>query len=355
VLFWSRWRRSRLLAVGAVVLALAAGFAVGPLGLAAAAVGNQLPRANWEWLGSSDNASIQLSGWAFDPDDVTAQSTVHVYIDGGATVLSASRTRTDVAAAFPGVGVTHGYALDVPIGPGTHRVCVYAIDVQVWWQNTSLGCRQIAVQLETPVGQWEAMSTSNGNVIVSGWTDDPNSPDPTEVHAYLGSYVYGGIADDVRWDVQAIRGGAPEHGFHIYLGGHAGTFPVCLYAIDNQYKWAHASLGCRTITIGMSPPVGQWESLTASGTTIGISGWTFDPDYTYLINVRVSVDGVPTSFATNDVRPDVWAVYPARNYMTLGFHWSTTVAPGSHQVCVEALDGYLPVRNTSFGCRSITV
>jgi hypothetical protein len=69
-----------------------------------------------------------VTGWALDPD-VASSIGVHVYVDGkfGAAV-TASRTRSDLAGPFPGYGTAHGFSLDVPVGGGSHQVCVYAIN-----------------------------------------------------------------------------------------------------------------------------------------------------------------------------------------------------------------------------------
>jgi hypothetical protein len=90
-------------------------------------------------------SGIFVAGWAIDPD--TAASTdVHVYVDGTGYALTASATRDDVAAAFPGYGSAHGFSATVPAptGPGPHTVCAYGINnAPTPGQNILLGCRSL--------------------------------------------------------------------------------------------------------------------------------------------------------------------------------------------------------------------
>lgn len=88
-------------------------------------------------------AGVRVGGWALDPD-TTAPIAVHLYVDNrllqGAT---ASGDRPDVAAAF-GLGPRHGYdTLLSGIAAGSHRVCVYAINIGAGVGNPLLSCRTL--------------------------------------------------------------------------------------------------------------------------------------------------------------------------------------------------------------------
>lgn len=88
------------------------------------------------------NGKLTVNGWAIDPD--TASSIpVHVYVDGVVTGFGATRSRPDVAAVFPDYGPTHGFAETLPVTPGSHTVCVYAINVAGTGGNPPLGCRTV--------------------------------------------------------------------------------------------------------------------------------------------------------------------------------------------------------------------
>lgn len=82
-------------------------------------------------------------GWAIDPD-TTASIPVHVYVDGSGVAHPADAVRVDVAAAYPGMGAAHGFGPFVPMSPGAHSVCVYAINDGAGG-HTFLGCRDVTV------------------------------------------------------------------------------------------------------------------------------------------------------------------------------------------------------------------
>lgn len=90
-------------------------------------------------------ATVSVAGWAVDPDALDP-TTIHVYSDGvGVAILGAALPRPDVAAAFPGVGAEHGFRVRVATGPGTHRVCAFAINAAGGSTNTLLGCATVPV------------------------------------------------------------------------------------------------------------------------------------------------------------------------------------------------------------------
>ena len=97
-------------------------------------------------IGSLDSigrtsAGLSVDGWAIDPDTASAL-TIHVYVDGVASVEIAGLTRPDLAPIFPAYGKEHGFSIDVPADAGPHTVCVYAIN-QREGAHSLLGCRGI--------------------------------------------------------------------------------------------------------------------------------------------------------------------------------------------------------------------
>jgi len=95
-------------------------------------------------VGSLDVATregdrVLVAGWAADPDQAGPVD-VHVYVDGaGAAVLGAALARPDVAAAT-GLGADRGFLARIPVAPGGHQVCAYAIGDRPG-TNALLGCR----------------------------------------------------------------------------------------------------------------------------------------------------------------------------------------------------------------------
>lgn len=89
------------------------------------------------------DGKVTLEGWAIDPD-TDAPVQVHVYVGsawGG--LATASRSRADVAKAFPLYGSGHGFAITVPIPIGTSQVCAYAINQGAGTTNPQLGCTTV--------------------------------------------------------------------------------------------------------------------------------------------------------------------------------------------------------------------
>ncbi len=84
---------------------------------------------------------MRVAGWTLDPN--TAQPVaVHIYVDGTfATSLTAEASRPDVAGILPSYGPAHGFDTEVGAGPGSHQICVYAINVGPG-TNALIGCRK---------------------------------------------------------------------------------------------------------------------------------------------------------------------------------------------------------------------
>lgn len=88
---------------------------------------------------------VEVTGWAFDPDDRGAPLRVHVYADGrGLASLTTGVPRPDVAR-LKGAGPNQGYAGTVTLSRGTHTLCTYAINLGTGSGNPRLGCRTVAV------------------------------------------------------------------------------------------------------------------------------------------------------------------------------------------------------------------
>jgi len=86
------------------------------------------------------SGTVRVTGWAIDPD-LTGPMAVHVYADGVFRVaVNADTDRPDVAALYPAYGPAHGFDVTVPLGPGAHAVCVYALNNQTNGANPQLGC-----------------------------------------------------------------------------------------------------------------------------------------------------------------------------------------------------------------------
>jgi hypothetical protein len=196
-------------------------------------------------------ATLTVSGWALDADAPADPLQMHVYVDGRLSVVTANESRPDVGAAFPGVGDAHGFSLSRSVLSGVHTVCVYAIDADLPWRNTAMGCRTIGTQLELPRAQWDSLSASGSTITVEGWAFDPDdSGRSVPVHVYVDGQNTPIVADSARPDVGAAFGVGNAHGFSWSTAVAPGEHRVCLYAIDADLPWRNTALGCRTVQAG---------------------------------------------------------------------------------------------------------
>jgi len=278
-------------------------------------------------------AGLRVQGWSIDPLNAGATSTVHVYVDGrGLAAVTADTERPDVGAAF-GYGDRHGFEATIPgVGPGQHSVCAYAF--RGGRQSPSLGCRTVTVG-SAAIGAWDATVATTGGVRVSGWTVDPNTANPTDVHVYVdGRGAAVARADRPRDDVAAaFPGYGAAHGFEIDTPVPLGRHEVCLYAIDAAAPGPNSALGCRTVTVEGAPLLAV-DTAVRSGSTVSFSGWVLDPASTQAAAVHVYVDGRGAAIApaTAD-RPDVAAAFRTFAPRLTGYTGTVAVGAGAHTVC----------------------
>jgi hypothetical protein len=198
------------------------------------------------------SGGVTAAGWAIDPD-TAASIEVHVYVqsyvDTVGVATTASNTRSDVAAAFPGYGSAHGYGVTVPATAGLKRVCAYGINVGVGTTST-LGCKLVIVPDTSPFGSLDRAVGVGGGVSVGGWAIDPDTSSPIQVHVYVDGVGRPALnANQSRPDVGgAYPGYGNNHGFSSVVSASSGSHTVCLYAI-NVAAGGNTGLGCRAVTV----------------------------------------------------------------------------------------------------------
>jgi hypothetical protein len=289
---------------------------------------------------------------------------VHVYVDGRVvTWAKASGAREDVGRVFPAAGPAHGFDLTVPAALGSHQVCVYAINVGFPGPHPLLepGCRTVTLQYSAPAGRMDAVAAvGGGRVAVAGWVWDPSVPSAAlSVHYYVDERLLGvSEASEVRSDVGALLPSAgARHGFLTWLDVGVGRHRICAYAINVGVPGPHPSVGCRTLDVADSPPIGALAPLVRVGPgELAVWGWAFDPDSpAATTSVRVRVDGTDQGVLVADgVLPDLALAFPAAG-PAHGFGTSLILPAGQHQVCVSALSPAGQAGTTSLGCSLLTV
>lgn len=300
--------------------------------------------------------TVIVSGWALDLD---TKLPIQVRIDaaGKSTTVTASGTRNDVGAAYPGYGSAHGFGASLVLPAGRQEICAYAINTGTGG-DTALGCRTVTVKLpdfsRPPIGVLEAVTVQGNTAVVSGWALDLDTSDALSVHIYVGSNGVARMADKERGDVGVaypLQGA--NHGFTESVTVPTGRSNVCVYAI-NTGAGGNSLIGCRTVDVAdrSRAPIGNLESVQAVAGGINVGGWALDPDTNDPIAVHVYVDGVGSAHLADAPRGDVAATFGKGDRH--GFGVTVLAAPGRHQVCVYPInDGEGP--NAWLGCRDITV
>ena len=243
------------------------------------------PAASWDVVALTESR-LRVAGWAFDPDSPGEATAVHLYDAGPEGTafreFSAGRPRPDLANAVPGAGSLHGFDETIRLSPGSHTVCLFAINSGRGTANPRFGCRFVTVG--GPVGTMDSVrQTRPGIIDVTGWAADPDMPGlAVDVHLYV--YGPSGRRIDpvrtstvLRWDVQAAL---PWAGYRTgFAAGvpisETGDYQVCAYVLKVRPPATNPFVGCRAITI--ANPLGIVDSVRVTEDSIIVSGWAAQP------------------------------------------------------------------------------
>ncbi|GLI26086.1 hypothetical protein ARHIZOSPH14_03280 [Agromyces rhizosphaerae] len=304
--------------------------------------------------------AIEFRGWAIDPD-TPDPIRVHVYVDGkGRASLLANETKPGFDDAKPGYGDDHAFSGRIEdLGPGTHRVCFYAIDVGPG-STRKFACRDVLMPSGSPVGEITSSGAPGIGVIeVEGWTVDPDTVDPIRVHLYVDGKGAASVLADEEVDGSLLPSGyGTAHGFSATLEGYApGVHRVCAYGIDVG-EGRNRKFGCVDVEMPTGSPKGVIDEMAPTGESgeLMVRGWALDPDTVDPIRVHLYVDGSgAASIEAGLEKTGLSEVYPGMG----DFHGFQTVltglTPGDHRICVYAIDKVDPGSNTLLGCRTKTV
>jgi len=96
--------------------------------------------------------SVQVVGWAYDPDTPSESLEIHVYMDGVYIGKGVANTlREDVNAVY-GCGNYHGFDITVPVTvaeTGNHFIEVYALNTNTSGGNAYLGSKEVTITAHT--------------------------------------------------------------------------------------------------------------------------------------------------------------------------------------------------------------
>lgn len=298
--------------------------------------------------------AVRVEGWALDPD-TSGSADVAVTVNGQPwTSGVADRDRPDLASALGLSSTDRGFSIDVAGLSTVVDVCVSVRNVGPG-RDQLLGCRRVDARRE-PVGSFDVATVGTSALRVAGWALDPDTAGPIPVHVYVdGRFVTASPASTSRPDVAAAYPGfGAGHGFELDLGGTGiAEHEVCVYAINVGVGVANPYFGCKRVRPA-GEPFGSVDLATPVVGGVRVAGWAIDPSVGGASRVRVEVDGVATTFTADGARPDVAAAFP-RYGSAHGFDRVVAASPGSHQVCIWALNEGQGLDDRGLGCRRVTV
>jgi len=212
-----------------------------------------------------------------------------------------------------------------------------------------------------PVGNLDGFSVGS-RIQVSGWTFDPETAAPIDVHAYVdGRIAAVGRADQLRYDVAgAYPWYGPRHGWSFSLPRPgAGAHAICVYALNVGQGTTNPAVGCRSFTVAGNAalnPLGSLDSLAVTSNGLSFGGWTLDPETPAAIDVHAYLDGRLVSVTrAGAARFDIAAAFPAYG-ADHGYSGLLPVpTPGVHTFCTYAINVGDGTRNPQLGCRSFSV
>ena len=255
-----------------------------------------------------------------------------------------------------GINGNHGFDFSIPVSWGHHSIAVYAINVGgAGPGNPLIGTGSVTTGV-LPVGSLDSAGTAPGSTIrLRGWAFDPDRPTAAiQVAVYRDG---GGIAwfptGLRRPDVNSVFGITGNHGFDITIASPPGEHSVQVYAINVAGGVGNPLIGAGNVRVGV--PMGSLDRVTATGRTVRLSGWAFDPDQpNAAIQIAVYRDGVGVSwFPSGGNRPDVNAVFGITG--NHGFDISVDTPPGTHSFDVYAINVGPAAGNPHIGRKSVRV
>jgi GH25 family lysozyme M1 (1,4-beta-N-acetylmuramidase) len=294
---------------------------------------------------------LRVAGWAIDPDS-TGPIDVHVYAGPLGTPLRADQSRPDVGAAYPGFGGGHGFSGVIKANPGLQQVCAYGINVG-GGSNRLIGCTVVNVPAGDPFGVVDSVGVGRGYVDVAGWSIDPDTTAPNDVHVYVDGVGVATTASLSRPDVGAAFGFGSNHGFSVRVNASGGSHSVCAYGINVAGTGSNRLLGCRTVVVPDGSPFGSLDVVAPIYGVVHVAGWAIDPDTSAPIDVHVYVNGVGMPVRADGSRPDVGAAFPGSG----ASHGFDVFVPrnltGPSTVCVYGINAAGGGTNSLLGCRTV--
>ncbi len=182
-----------------------------------------------------------VRGWASDPDTKSPIS-VAIAADGHAV-------KTVIAGRAGKIHDGQNFSTTVALKSGAHTICATGLNTLYGTHNSTPVCGTITLALK-PIGTYEVLrrATGSSNLVVKGWTLDPDTTRPISVVVSLDGAAYGTVpADLTRSDVaDDYPAFGANHGIRSVVKTDDGEHTVCLTAV-NVGGGDDYDLGCKLI------------------------------------------------------------------------------------------------------------
>ncbi|MBR3554017.1 MAG: hypothetical protein IKN72_11630 [Clostridia bacterium] len=240
---------------------------------------------------SGGRSIVYIKGWVYDPDTITENSNIHVYIGGNVGSASAEaysfladKAREDVDGTYH-CGAFHGFEETIATRlNGIQPVYIWAINTGEG-QNVLLG--EFSVNIDPaydPQGDVDVCVGGAGYVWIKGWVFDQDQiTESSYIHVYIGEgeqrEAYSFLANKARVDVDEAHHCGAFHGFEETIVTQLRNVQrVCIWGI-NVGSGTNKMLYDGYVTI--SPPynpVGDVNDCSGENSVVYIKGWAFDQD-----------------------------------------------------------------------------
>jgi len=299
------------------------------------------------------NGVVSITGWAVRPDAPTAPVSLATQLGSSWTGYSTGLASTAAVTAVASAGPNQGFAGSFAAPPGTQTFCLWGVPTT--GPAVQITCASVTVPPPTvDVTAIDAVTGGAGQVTVSGWAVDPDSPSASVSMAIqVGSNWYPLTANSPSTEPLAtVPTAGPNQGFVGSVALPAGTYTVCIWVTEPS--GTAANIGCRTATVLPPPPTqSHIDSIAGGQGAVSVVGWAVWPDkLSSSVNLAVQIGASWYGLSANTPSTEAAAAITGAG-ANHGFAVAIPLPQGSYTVCIWA--GTTSGGATNIGCQKVVV
>ncbi|PZU46379.1 MAG: hypothetical protein DI566_07765 [Microbacterium sp.] len=292
------------------------------------------------------SAGIHAWGWAIDPDAVADSVQLSIRVDQTSYEWLANAPYPAGPSLIQGAGPNHGWGGTLPVGPGTHSVCITMKNINAGVDG-AFGCRSVTVPTVaevSPHGEVKEIWSSDGSGIsLWGWAVDPDAQQSSvPVTVQVDSNWYAWTADQPS---EAARSAYPDAGANHGWGGTVPASPghhwVCVY-FGNIGDGVDVKRGCYELTVASAPqpnasPVTKLMGAWSEPGAIILWGYAADPDAATSSQVVIQVDSSWYLLTADLDYPPAISLFAGASAKS-GYYAKIPTPAGRHWLCAYAIN-----------------